>query len=225
MSVNERAVSGSSTSSGNPVRGSRRRGRLGPAASALVDDLAAKLAALERDVADLRVELAEGSAGDDPLAEAGEEFAAELRSLLGDASIDRAVVRRAARLAAAEQAWVARLGQMWDTADVVSVLGVSKQRVSTLVKERRLIALSRGGRLDFPAWQFAGTDAEDRAYLAQAHEKLVSEGAIDPWSAASWLLAPHPELDDRDPVDWLRHGGEWQRVLAAAGRDAARAAQ
>jgi hypothetical protein len=225
MPVNPNPPSARRVSSRGSARGSGRGAGGRESASALVDNLAAKLQALERDVAELRIELAEGSAADDPLAAAGEDFASELRSLLGDAPIDRMAVRRAARLAAAEQAWVSRLGGMWDTGDVVAVLGVSKQRVSALVKQRRLIALPRGGRLEFPAWQFAGTSSADRACLAGAHATLVSDGGIDPWSAGSWLLTAHPELDDRDPVDWLRSGGDPERVLLAARRDAARAAQ
>ncbi|MDQ6774976.1 MAG: hypothetical protein M3071_01880 [Actinomycetota bacterium] len=193
--------------------------------SGLVDEVAAKVVALERDVAELRIELAKGRTRDDPAGVAAETFASELRSLLGDALIDPAAVRRSARLAAAEQAWVQRLGGTWDTSEVVAVLGVSKQRVSTLVRQHRLIALPRGGRLDFPAWQFAGTDSDDRICLANAHRALVEEGGIDPWSAASWFLAGHQELDDRDPVDWLRGGGDRERMLTAARRDAARAAQ
>jgi hypothetical protein len=154
-----------------------------------------------------------------------QSFAAELRSLLGDALPDAGVVRRAARLAAAEQAWVQRLGEVWETGDVVAALGVSKQRVSVLANSHRLIVLPRGGRSVFPAWQFAGTKAGDRACLAGAHRILVQEGGIDPWSAASWFLAEHPELDGIDPVAWLRGGGDPERVLAAAEHDAARAAQ
>lgn len=194
-------------------------------AAKLVDDLAAKLVALERDIEDLRVELSESPARDDPVGVAAETFASELRALLGDTVIDPGAVRRAARLAASEQAWVQRLGGTWGTSEVMTVLGVSKQRISTLVKQRRLIALPRGGRVDFPAWQFAGTDSEDRLCLARAHLALVEEGGIDPWSAASWFLAGHPELDDRDPVAWLRGGGDPEPVLRAARRDAARAAQ
>jgi hypothetical protein len=192
MPVNHRTPLARRTASAGPATGSRRVPGHREAASALVDDLAAKLAALEQDVAELRVELAEGSAADDPLAAAGEEFASELRSLLGDATIDQGAVRRAARLAAAEQAWLTRLGEMWDTSGVMAVLGVSKQRVSTLVKQRRLIALPRGARSDFPAWQFAGTSGEDRACLATAHRALVSEGGLIHGRRRAGCLQPIP---------------------------------
>lgn len=192
---------------------------------AIVDDLAAKLAELERDVGALRVELSTRPSGEDPFGAVADIFATELRSLLGDALPDAGVVRRAARLAAAEQAWVQRLGEVWETGGVVAALGVSKQRVSALANSHRLIVLPRDGRPVFPAWQFAGTKAADRACLAGAHWILVQKGGIDPWSAASWFLAEHPELDGNDPVAWLRGGGDPELVLASAEHDAARAAQ
>jgi hypothetical protein len=190
-----------------------------------VDDVAAKLQELERDVEELRIELAGRAARTDPFGVAAETFAEELRSLLGDDPPDTDAVRRAARSAAAEQAWLRRLGEAWDTKEVVAVLGVSKQRVSALVKEHRLIAVSLHGRPAFPAWQFAGTDHDDRACLAEAHRRLVQDGRIDPWSVASWFLSGHPDLDGHDPVAWLRSDGDRDRVITAAARDAARAAQ
>ena len=191
----------------------------------LVDGVATKLHELERDLDELRARLAERPVATDAFGVVAEIFADELRSLLGDAPPDSATVRRAARLAIAERAWQQGLGELWETKDVIAVLGVSKQRVSTLAKEHRLIALTHDGRRRFPAWQFAGTDGEDRFRLAEAHRALVEDGHINPWSAASWFLTNHPELDDSDPVEWLRSGGDPDRLLAAAERDAARAAQ
>jgi hypothetical protein len=191
---------------------------------ARLGDVAAKLGELEREIAELRVELS-ARAFEDPFGVAGDAFAEELRSLLGDARPDPGAVRRAARLAAAEQAWTQRLGKVWETGDVVAALGVSRQRVSALAKAQRLIVVPRAGRLGFPAWQFAGTTAADRARLAGAHRRLVEAGGIDPWSAASWFLTGHPELERQDPLRWLREGGERERLLAAAEHDAARAAQ
>lgn len=195
------------------------------AVEALVDDVATKLRELERDLEELRACVSERPVATDAFGVVAEIFADELRSLLGDAPPDSATVRRAARLAVAERAWEQGLGELWETKDVVAVLGVSKQRVSTLAKKHRLIALTHDGGRRFPAWQFAGTDGEDRFRLAEAHRVLVEDGRINPWSAASWFLTNHPELDDTDPVEWIRSGGDPDRLLTAAGRDAARAAQ
>ncbi len=71
---------------------------------------------------------------------------------------------------------------------------------------------------------FAGTSSGDRDSLGKAQQLLVDAGRIDPWSAASWFLTGHPDPDGRDPLDWVRSGAQ-DRLLAAAGRDAACAAQ
>jgi hypothetical protein len=160
-----------------------------------------------------------------PADDVGRVFAAEVRALVGDALPDSSTVRRAARLAVAEQAWTARLGTLLEARDVVELLLVSKQRVSTLARQRRLIALPQDGRMRFPAWQFAVNEASDRETLAAAHRELVDTGALSPWAAASWFGEEHAELDGRDPVAFLRQGGARSRMLDAARRDAARLAQ
>lgn len=153
-------------------------------------------------------------------------FDEEVRALLGDTQPDIEAVRRGARLAVAEQAWAQRLGAMLDSKDVERVLGLSRQRVSVLAQEHRLVALPKpGGGRQFPAWQFARLDGAQRAALAQAHRTLVDVGKISPWSAASWLLSEQPELDGAVPVQYVADGGALELLAVVATRDAARAAQ
>jgi hypothetical protein len=194
------------------------------AADAIAQRVHSDVEAIATKAAELAIDLVQENA-QDPYGVAGEIFAEELRSLLGDALPDPGVARRAARLAVAEQAWAARLGRLLDTRDVVDLLKVSKQRVSTLARDHRLIALSQGGRLRFPAWQFAVREAGDREGLAAAHRQLVESGGLSPWSAASWFQGGHAELDGKDPVEFLRTGGNRERLLTVARRDADRLAQ
>lgn len=201
----------------NQSRASRER--------ALVAEVEVRLQEAERGLAELRAEMDTSASEGDAFAAAGVAFAGELRDLLGEAPPAVDAVRRAARLAVAEQAWEQRLGELLDTRDVVDLLGVSKQRVSKLASERRLIALPQAGRPRFPAWQFAVASGEDRDCLAAAHRSLVDTGGLSPWSAASWFQAANPELDGDDPVGFLRAGGERRLVLTAAERDARRAGQ
>ncbi len=177
---------------------------------------------LEREIADLEQAAPRPGTEADRLADV---FTCELRSLLGDDLPDDEVVRRAARQTFAEQAWRRRLGELVDVAGVVDLLGVSRQHVNTLINQHRLIALPVNGRRRLPVWQFAGSDGAQRTCLAAAHRELVHTGGLSPWAAAAWLQADHPELDARDPLGFLRAGGGCERVLAVAGRDAARAAQ
>jgi len=85
MAVNRKAapaVAASGRTAPTRPPAARRRKR---AATEFLDDVAAKLQELERDVHELRTELAGGPARTDPFGVAGEAFAGELRSLLGDA--------------------------------------------------------------------------------------------------------------------------------------------
>lgn len=153
-------------------------------------------------------------------------FEQEVRALLGDTPPDAQAVRRGARLAVAEQAWVQRVGTMLDSKDVESALGVSRQRVSVLAQKHRLVALPKqGGGRQFPAWQFTRLDSAQRAALAQAHHVLVSVGGISPWTAASWLLSKQTELEGAVPVRYAAAGGDLEQLVLVASRDAARAAQ
>lgn len=161
----------------------------------------------------------------DPLETLKELFGSELRSLLGDALPDEGAVHRAARLAVAEQAWRQRLGDLLETADVTKLLGVSRQRVSKLAAEHRLVALPQKGRVRFPAWQFVLQRRDARERLARAHAVLVEAGRLSPWSAASWCVADHPELEGHDPVSWLQDGRDGDILLEVAARDAARLGQ
>lgn len=191
----------------------------------LVAEVESRLREAERGLADLRAQIDGPGSDDNAFDAAGVAFADELRDLLGDTPPASGAVRRAARLAVAEQAWEQRLGELLDTRDVVDILGVSKQRVSRLVAEHRLIAIPQAGRPRFPAWQFAVASGDARACLAAAHRALVETGGLSAWSAASWFQGGHPELEGEDPVGFLRAGGEHGRLLRAAQRDAQRAGQ
>jgi hypothetical protein len=213
------------------VSGTSRRGgsSLDEAAHAFNSALAAFVEAAER----LRELVSNGLRVSSELAadaaptleRAGELFKQEMRELLGDVTPDDDAVRRAARHTIAEQAWEQRLGDLLETSDVEALLSVSRQQVSALAKADRLIVLKKDGRHRFPAWQFAGTDAQQRACLAKAHREFVGTAGYSPWTAASWFLSEHGSLGDQDPVAFLRTGGACDDVLTAARRDAARAAQ
>lgn len=183
-----------------------------------LDDMQAQMAAIRAHIASL-------AQRDAPSNAAVRAFAEELDDLLQGEAPDPDSVRRAARLALAQQAWEQRLGTLLETRDVMELLGVSRQRVSALAKDHRVIALPEQGRLRFPAWQFADIDARDRLCLATAHTTLVDVGGISPWSAAAWFRTPHPELENRDPIAWLSDDRDRDQLQLVAHRDAARAAR
>lgn len=179
--------------------------------------------ALEHAAELLREMRAVARAGTPPTA-LGTVFASEIHDLLGEDDLDEETVRRAARLAVADRAWQRRVGDFFQTRDVVEVLGVSRQRVGTLAAAGRLVSLQTdSGAVRYPAWQFNLTPAQ-REMVARVHGVLVNDGHLSPWTAASWLVSPHPEVDAPDPVAAIQSGGP-EQVLIAARRDAARAAR
>jgi hypothetical protein len=129
----------------------------------------------------------------------GRAFAAEVQALVGPDTPDLEVVRRAARAAVAEQAWSQRLGTVLETKAVVELLGVSKQRVSALAKNHRLVVVPDAGRLRFPAVQFAGASPGQRAWLAKGAPDAGDRRAHRP-VVGHELARHHPELEDQDPI-------------------------
>jgi len=149
-------------------------------------------------------------------------FAEAVRELLGGRELDVQSARRAGLLAAATSAWEDALGPMLSSAQVRKLLGgVMRQRVDELLRQRRLIGVqSANGRRHFPAFQF-GDGRLPTAPLVDAFWNLADE-PLDPWSAASWCVTQHDQLDGTSPLEWVGTGGDTDRLGLAAGRDAAR---
>lgn len=112
---------------------------------------------------------------------------------------------------AADQAWAAQVGPALTQRDTARLLGKSEQAVA---KDVRLLRVrTRDGRPVYPVVQFDG-----RAQVAGVAEVLaVLRDALEPLSTASWLTAPHRDLDGRRPVELLRDGHA-ERVLVVARR-------
>jgi hypothetical protein len=153
-----------------------------------------------------------------------EAFAETVRRLMGDAELSPEAARRGALLAVSEAVWGQQLGPTLSSADVGEILGgVTRQRVSELVREHRLIALQeRSGRIQFPAMQFS--NGQPLRPLVQAFWILV-DAPIERWTAAAWCVSAHDGLDDLTPAEWARQSKDSERLLLVARRDAARLAQ
>jgi hypothetical protein len=130
----------------------------------------------------------------------------------------------AGRILSSARAWVEHLGPMYDVDGVATLLSrdgvaLSKQAVH---KRRNLLALKTGsGRVVYPAFQFTSNGV--LAGLEQVLE-AVPATLVSPWTLASWLMSPDPDLDQDTPVQVLRDGGvarvvaaaqDWARALAA----------
>lgn len=153
-----------------------------------------------------------------------EAFTDTVRRLIGDAELAPEAAHRAALLAVSETVWGEHVGPTLSSSDVAALLGgVTRQRVSELARDHRLIALrERSGRTQFPAIQFR--DGEPLQPLVRAFW-IVADAPVDPWTAASWSVSLHDGLDDLSPAQWARDDQDPDQLLRVAHRDAARLAQ
>jgi hypothetical protein len=156
---------------------------------------------------------------------AGRAFAQRLRVLLDDRWPERGIdLEKAARAAAAQPLWERAVGRLLSPREFAEKLGVTRQRVQRQITDGQIVALQGSdGRWNLPDWQLA-VSAEGRVRLARAVSEFTDTGRVSAWSAASWLLEPHPalgcaprELADSEPDEF--------RMLEMARRDAAAAAR
>lgn len=151
-------------------------------------------------------------------------FVQTLHELVGERPLSVRAARRAALLIAAEEIWEGQLGPLLSSVQVRELLGgVSRQRVDELLRGGRLIGLSdSSSRRRFPAFQFR--DGRPLAPLVEAFWTVAGSTESD-WTAAAWCTAPNEGLEESSPVAWAARAREPERLVAVAGRDAARLAQ
>ena len=113
-------------------------------------------------------------------------------------------------LDALQRAFAARralLAGSIEVAQVVEMLGVSRQAVHEREKKGRLLAVRENGRLRFPLWQF---DAQgDDGVVAGLPLVLAALDEIAPIPALakmSWLQKPNGALGGATPLELLRAG-------------------
>src|SRR5450755_2611924 len=126
---------------------------------------------------------------------AGVAFVEALGEVLGERPLSVQAARRAALAAAAATVWEDVVGPLLSGQQVRELMGgVSRQRLEQLAGSGRLIVLEeRSGQRRYPAWQF-GEDSRPLATLVAAHQRLVTDGEMSPWSAASWCVHEHDQL-------------------------------
>jgi hypothetical protein len=146
-----------------------------------------------------------------------DRFANEVARLAPMEEVDTAAVEHAARAVAARSAWDAALGPLLDRQELLNLLDLDGERFAALLDSGNVVTLTdRSGVTRFPAFQFV--DGGPNPALTAAHRVLIREGHVNPWSAAAWLMAPHPDLEGRTPAQWAsEHRGDRR---AAAGADA-----
>ena len=127
-------------------------------------------------------------------------------------------------LDALQRAFAARralLAGSIEVAQVVELLGVSRQAVHEREKKGRLLAARENGRLRFPLWQFdAHGDDGVVAGLPLVLAALDEIAPIPALAKMSWLQKPNGALGGITPLESLRAGQQILVQSAARGDSA-----
>lgn len=112
-------------------------------------------------------------------------------------------------------------GPFYDTAGLTRWLGISRQAVHQKAAKSALLACptADSGNV-YPAWQFLPNGSTIPALgdvLA-----VLADSTDDAWMITLWMRAPSDLLDGHRASEWLRNGGDPQRVLTMARDTAAR---
>lgn len=149
-----------------------------------------------------------------------DRFKIEIQRLVPPAELDADAVERGARTAAADATWSAAVGHLLTRDDILATQGISPEMLADLLDSGCIITLTaRDGSTRFPEFQFL--EGLPLGSLVTAHRIMVDDGHVSPWSAASWLMARHPDLDGLSPAQWANAKRSNEHLLVTAKRDAA----
>lgn len=125
--------------------------------------------------------------------------------------------RRVALLVATRGRWEGQLGLLLSSTDFQRSTGLSRQALSQAVESGRVLRLTtKAGKTCYPAFQL---DDSGRVLPGLRPVLATFAGRIrSPWTAASWLTSPQPELDGATPADFLRTDGDAVQVRRLADR-------
>jgi hypothetical protein len=106
------------------------------------------------------------------------------------------------------------IGPFYTTASLTRWMGVSRQYVLELVKQRRILSLTTADNHKvYPSRQFGLRGAP---MLHMADILAILDPFIDPWTEAMWLVTPSEALGDRTPIEHLAENRGHEAVLLAA---------
>lgn len=120
------------------------------------------------------------------------------------------VVLSSSRQQLADRRWNDRLGPFLSRSGVAEIMGISSQAVA---KRRDLLAIRTRRGWAYPTFQFAGDGAGPLDGIEKVLEPLMRTG--EPLLAAVWLMSPHPDLDQRTPLQAVADGDLGMAVAAA----------
>lgn len=133
----------------------------------------------------------------------------------------RSTEQRAESLPASETEWEAAIGRLLTWDELVGAVHIPEALLIELRDVGGIIMLAtRDGAQRFPEFQLA--ENAPSKVLAYVHRILVDEGHLSPWSAASWITTPHPDLGGLSPAQWASGDRGDDLLRLTAKRDASR---
>lgn len=118
----------------------------------------------------------------------------------------------------ADALWRKQLGPLLTLDEAAASLGATPDDVRRRIDAGELLALPAGRGKLLPAFQVG--DGQPPPGLAEVIAVLAPV-VETPFTIASWLTGPQPELAGETPAAWLARAGDPKRVLVAAHRTAA----
>jgi hypothetical protein len=113
-----------------------------------------------------------------------------------------------------EVVWEEAVGPLLASRDAAALLAVDDAELAELARDGRVIALEEhSGEMRYPAWQFA--NGRPLEALVAAHRELMRTGHVSEWTAASFCVSEHPELDGLSPRAWVAAGRDETLALVA----------
>jgi hypothetical protein len=94
-----------------------------------------------------------------------------------------------------EEALIQQAGGLKDAKWVAEYLGITPKSVAAKARRNELLAMTRGDRNLYPAFQF-----KNGQVVSGVRELLEVLPLTNGWSRLSFLLSPDPGLDDRSPI-------------------------
>ncbi|MDO5048806.1 MAG: hypothetical protein Q4D87_02850 [Actinomycetaceae bacterium] len=132
---------------------------------------------------------------------------------VNDAVIDE-VTRLVSALTAPRPSVVDQVGPVCSTADLVDLMGVSRQAINKAVKEFRILGVRRGrGSWMYPTWQLT-SDYQILDGLPDVLGRL--ECIDDSFAVGKWFITAHRDLQGMSPAAWLREERDVSQAVRVA---------
>lgn len=115
-----------------------------------------------------------------------------------------------------------KIGPFYTTASMAEVLDISPSETMCRLEAGEVLgAQLADGAWVCPAWQV--TNSQVRPEFLDLWRVLIT--SADAWTALLWICAPHPDLDNQSPLQWIENEQPAELAETLAAHTASRWAQ